>query len=144
MCLFKDDKEIAVGMTDGNLLILVLDKDVRIKVAVAFKELGGIWSICGINSGQDLAVGTINGLFFLDVTGKNISRNENEHYLKGMNVWNVREYDTYKLICTCWKESNCYIVDRNQSDVYRVQIEDEDYMNMHATDLVPLPSYDPL
>jgi hypothetical protein len=89
-------------------------------------------------------VGTISGIYILSVKGKFISRIDSEHYLQGMNVWNVREYDVNKLICTSWKDSNCFLVDRNQSDVKRVSIHDPDYMNMHATDLAPLPSYDPI
>lgn len=143
MCFFKDGQEIAVGMSDGNLLLLISDQ-VRMKSSFVCKEIGGIWSVCGVNKDQELAVGTISGIYILSFRGKLITRIDSEHYLQGMNCWNVREYDVNKLICTTWKDSNCYMIDRNQSDVKRISIHDPDYMNMHATDLVPLPSYDPI
>ncbi len=63
-----------------------------------------------------------------------------------MNVWNIREYDTNKLIATCWKTSNCYLIDRNDTKSLQkpVVITDKNKENNHITDLVALPGYHPV
>jgi len=63
-----------------------------------------------------------------------------------MNVWNIREYDTNKLIATCWKTSNCYLIDRNdtKSLAKPIVIVDKDKENNHITDLFALPGYHPV
>jgi len=64
MCFLKGGQEIAVGMTDGNLLILHSDQ-VRVKASFLCKEIGGIWSVCGVNRDLEIAVGTISGIYIL-------------------------------------------------------------------------------
>jgi len=61
-------------------------------------------------------------------------------------VWNIREYDTNKLIATCWKTSNCYLIDRNdtKSLAKPIVIVDKDKENNHITDLFALPGYHPV
>ena len=48
---------MAVGMTDGNVVVLDCSSDVSVLVERKFKEIGGIWSICGINNDSELAAG---------------------------------------------------------------------------------------
>lgn len=50
-------------MTEGNILILLCEADVSVRMEGRFREIGGIWSICGCNKDNDLALGTIGGLF---------------------------------------------------------------------------------
>lgn len=66
--------------------------------------------------------------------------------MKEMNVWNIREYDTNKLIATCWKTSHCYLIDRNDSKslMKPVVIMDRNKENNHITDLIALPGYHPV
>lgn len=61
-------------------------------------------------------------------------------------MWNIREYDTNKLIATCWKTSNCYLIDRNdtKSLAKPIVIVDKDKENNHITDLFALPGYHPV
>lgn len=66
-----------------------------------------------------------------------------EVYLKSLNVWNIKECDQNKLICTTWNDANCYIVDRNNPYTMKnpIVIVDPDKKNIHPTDLWPLPGY---
>ena len=68
-----------------------------------------------------------------------------EQYLKDKNVWNVREYDTNKLICTSWLTPHTYLIDRNEGVAtgkqFSAVIEEKNKSNKHATDLWPLPGY---
>lgn len=67
-----------------------------------------------------------------------------EHYLRDKNVWNVREYDTNKLVCTSWVTPHTYLIDRNDSLATKrptAVIEEKNSKNNNATDLWPLPGY---
>lgn len=83
---------LAVGMTDGNVLVLDCEIDVHVHIEGRFRDIGGIWSICGCNEDNDLALGTIGGLYFLQIMDKQLLRTD-ECYLEDKNVWNVVEYD---------------------------------------------------
>jgi len=132
-------------MTDGNIVIFDCSTDVSVVVERQFKEIGGIWSICSINNDTELAVGSLSGLHIITIGQKDLKQTQ-EHYLKEMNVWNIREYDTNKLITSCWKTSNCYLIDRNDSKSLQkpVIIIDKDKDNNHITDLIALPGYHPV
>ncbi len=129
-------------MTDGNVVVLDCSSDVSVLVERKFKEIGGIWSICGINNDSELAAGALSGLHVIQIGQKDLKPTQ-EHYLKELNVWNIREYDTNKLIATCWKTSHCYLIDRNdtKSLVKPVIITNKNKENNHITDLYPLPGY---
>ena len=58
---------LAIGMTDGNILLLECAADVSVFMEGRFREIGGIWTIAACNEGQDLALGTIGGLFFVQI-----------------------------------------------------------------------------
>jgi len=109
------------------------------------RDIGGIWSICGVNNDTELALGTISGVYIATIGIRTISRT-NEHYLKGKNCWNVAEYDDNKIICTNWNSSSLFLFDRNdpQSAKKNNEIKDPDSSNKNITDLVPLPAYDPV
>jgi hypothetical protein len=62
MCTLHGEKQVAVGMTDGNIVVLDCSPDVSVIVEKKFKEIGGIWTICAINNDSDLAVGAMSGL----------------------------------------------------------------------------------
>ena len=79
-------------MTDGNVIVFQTEPDFGILLEARFPEIGGIWSICGVNEDQDLAVGTLRGLHILNMGSRELVRTD-ELYLSGLNVWNVREYD---------------------------------------------------
>ena len=64
-CALKNDTQIAIGMTEGNVLILDCSVDVIVLMEGKFRDIGGIWAICGCNSDNDIAIGTIGGLFML-------------------------------------------------------------------------------
>lgn len=66
-----------------------------------------------------------------------------EIYLKDKNIWNIREYDTNKLICTCWTTPHVYLIDRNDTLTLKkpVVLEEKNGRNNHATDLWLLPGY---
>lgn len=108
-------------------------------------EVGGIWSICGVNSDRELALGTITGVHIAAVGIRTITRSH-EHFLKGRNIWNISEYDDNKLICTRWDQPHVYLLDRTnpQSLKKTVEIKDLDSTNKNITDLMPLPAYDPV
>jgi len=40
-----------------------------------------------------MALGTNSGIYIFTIRGKFVSRIDSEHHLKGLNVWNVKEYD---------------------------------------------------
>jgi len=132
-------------MTDGNIVVFDCSTDVSVIVERQFKEIGGIWSICSINNDSELAVGSLSGLYIITIGQKDLKQTH-EHYLKEMNVWNIREYDANKLIATCWKTSNCYLTDRNDTKSLQkpVVITDKNKENNHITDLVALPGYHPV
>ena len=148
MCLLKEMQQVAVGMTDGHVWILDADKPeqaARVPIKAQFRETGGIWSIAGCNNDQELALGTISGvhIVFLDAFSM---RRVDEHYLKDKNIWNVNEYDTNKLVVTCWEDANVYLVDRTDPDAVIKKpnfIADPDKKNINVTDLLPLPNYHP-
>lgn len=56
---------MAVGMTEGHLLLLDCEIEVKVLMEARFKDIGGIWTLCGCNGDTDLAVGTIGGLFMV-------------------------------------------------------------------------------
>ena len=66
-----------------------------------------------------------------------------EIYLKDKNVWNIREYDTNKLVCTTWTSQHVYLVDRNDTSTLKkpVVIEELRSRNNHVTDLWLVPGY---
>ena len=92
LCSLKDQTQIAVGMTDGHVIIYQVDTDFFIKVDGRFPEIGGIWTICAINKNQDIAVGTIDGVIIIKSNSNQFQRSD-EVYLKGLNVWNICEYE---------------------------------------------------
>ena len=108
-------------------------------------EVGGIWSICGVNSDRELALGTITGVHIGNIGAQTITRGH-EHFLKGKNIWNICEYDDNKLVCTRWDMPHLYLFDRSdpQSLKKQVEIKDLNSGNKNITDLVPLPAYDPV
>ncbi len=65
MCTLKNDSQIAVGMTEGNVLILLCEEDISVRMESRFRDIGGIWSICACNKDNDLALGTISGLYIV-------------------------------------------------------------------------------
>lgn len=67
LCSLKDQTQIAVGMTDGHVIIYEVNNEFLIKVDGRFPEIGGIWSICAINNNQDIAVGTVDGVNILKI-----------------------------------------------------------------------------
>ena len=58
-------------------------------------------------------------------------------------MWNVREYDNNKLICSCWTTPHIYLVDRNDTESRKKPkiIEERDSNNNHATDLWLIAGY---
>lgn len=142
-CRLKNGKLLGVGMTDGNILLLETENDdVQVHMEGRFRDIGGIWSICGCNQDQDLALGTIGGLFFVQIMDKQLLRTD-EIYLEDKNVWNVVEYDQNKLACTSWVLPHVYLVDRNDplSAKKPIILKEPNSKNNHATDLIPLPNY---
>lgn len=79
-------------MTEGNVLILDCSVDVQVHMEGRFRDVGGIWAITACNNDNDLALGTIGGLYILQIMEKHLLRTD-EVYLQDKNVWNVREYD---------------------------------------------------
>ena len=114
MSMIREETMLAVGMTDGNVLILNCDEDVEVWMEGRFRDVGGIWAISGCNEGNDLALGTIGGLYFLQIMEMQLLRTD-ECYLEDKNVWNVQEYDHNKLICTTWITPHTYLIDRNDA-----------------------------
>ena len=112
--------------------------------AAHMRDIGGIWSISGVNNDTELVVGTITGVHIVAIGVKTLTRSY-EHYLKDQNIWNVCEYDDNKIICTRWDKASYYLLDRNdpQSLKKPVEIKDADNFNKNVTDLVPIPTYDP-
>ena len=108
------------------------------------RDIGGIWSICGVNNDTELALGTITGLYFVTIGIKVLNRTT-EHYMKDRNIWNVVEVDDNKCACTRWDNGNVYLIDRNDPKSIKkpVEIVDPDKNNKNTTDLIPLPNYDP-
>jgi len=85
---------------------------VQILNAAHLRDIGGIWSICGVNNDTELAVGTISGVHIAAIGIRTLTRSY-EHYLKDMNIWNVCEYDDNKVICTRWDKPGYILLDRN-------------------------------
>ena len=88
MTVIRDESLLVVGMTDANIMLLQCGQgqDFGIVNEGRFPELGGIWSLCGLNRDTELAVGTLKGIYIMkiatnpgDVDG--ISRPSTEHYL---------------------------------------------------------------
>jgi len=118
MCALNDFTQVAVGMTDGHVMILGMssdeldgDKGAQILNAAHLRDIGGIWSICGVNNDSELALGTISGVHIASIGIRTISRSH-EHYLKDKNIWNISEYDDNKLICSRWDQPHLYLLDR--------------------------------
>lgn len=67
-----------------------------------------------------------------------------EVYLVDKNVWNIKEYDTNKLICSSWVLPHLYLIDRNDSLTLKkpIVIVESNYRNNKATDLLLIPGYD--
>lgn len=74
MCTLHGDKQVAVGMTDGNVVVFDCSSDVSVIVERKFKEVGGIWSICSINNDSELAVGSLAGLFIFSIGQKDLKQ----------------------------------------------------------------------
>jgi len=98
--------QVVVGMTDGHIVILSADEEgspgfpgVQVKYESHFKEIGGIWSICGVNNDSELALGCFTGVHIVTIGVTALTRTS-EQYMKDKNVWNVSEYDTNKIVCT--------------------------------------------
>jgi hypothetical protein len=142
MCVLRDQTMLAIGMTDGNILILDCTTDVTVFMEGRFREIGGIWCIATCNEGQDLALGTIGGLYFVQIMERQLLRTD-ECYLEDKNVWNVYEYDKNKLVCTTWVTPHAYLIDRNDPQSLRKpkMIGEQKSKNNHCTDLIPLPTY---
>ena len=66
-CSIKEGSQIAVGMSAGNVIIFSASFEVKIQIEGCFKDLGGIWSITACNNDADLAIGTVGGLFILNI-----------------------------------------------------------------------------
>ena len=152
MSAMNDFTQVAVGMTDGHVMVIGTnaddldgDRGAQILNAAHLRDVGGIWSICGVNNDEQIALGTITGVHIANIGVRTITRSH-EHYLKGKNIWNICEYDDNKLICTRWDHPSMYLLDRtNPSSLKRPpEIRDPDTSNKNITDLVPLPSYDPV
>ena len=157
MCALNDFTQVAMGMTDGHVMVLGSDEEVQegseelgnsnnitILNVAHLRDIGGIWSISGVNNDTELVVGTITGVHIVAIGVKTLTRSY-EHYLKDQNIWNVCEYDDNKIICTRWDKACYYLLDRNdpQSLKKPTEIKDPDNFNKNVTDLVPLPTYDP-
>ena len=151
MCLLNDNTQVAVGMTDGHVMVLGVDKTedssdrgTQILNAAHLRDVGGIWSICGVNNDTELALGTITGMHMAQIGIKVLTRSS-EHYMKDRNIWNVCEYDDNKIACTRWDNGHVYLIDRNdpQSMKKPTEIQDPDKNNKNVTDLIPLPTYEP-
>ena len=52
------------------------------------KDIGGIWSICGINNDTELALGCLNGLHIASIESRSIVLTDRA-YFQGKNIWNV-------------------------------------------------------
>ena len=139
-------------MTDGHVMVIGTssdnldgDKGAQITNMAHLREIGGIWSISGLNNDTELALGTISGVHICSIGVRTINKSH-EHYMKGKNIWNLCEFDDNKLICTAWDRANLYILDRTdpQSLLKTTEIKDLDPSNKNITDLVPLPAYDPV
>lgn len=72
LCTLRDYSQIAVGMSDGHIVILEqkdtapeqpADQAIQISVAAQLSQIGGVWSICGINGDSELAMGTMSGVY---------------------------------------------------------------------------------
>ena len=63
MCTFKD--LLVVGMTDGNLLLLDCSVELTVLMEAKFRDIGSIWTVCSCNDDNDLALGTLQGLFIV-------------------------------------------------------------------------------
>lgn len=79
--------------------------------AAHLRDVGGIWTICGVNNDNELALGTITGVHIAQIGSRNITR-MHEHYLKGKNIWNICEYADNKLVCSRWDQAHLYLIDR--------------------------------
>ena len=151
MCTLSDFTQVALGMTDGHVMILGTDEEssmdndgVAILNAAHLRDIGGIWAICGVNNDTELCLGTLSGVHVAAIGIKTLTRSY-EHYLKDQNIWNVCEYDDNKVICTRWDKAGYFLLDRNdpQSMKKPIEIKDPDSENKNCTDLVPMPTYDP-
>ena len=116
MCTLNDFSQVAVGMTDGHVIVVGVPTEdsegsVQIINAAHIREVGGIWSICGVNNDSELALGTITGVHIASI-GIRVITKSSEHYMKGKNIWNICEYDDNKLICTQWNQPHLYLLDR--------------------------------
>jgi hypothetical protein len=108
MSLINNGSNVAVGMSDGHTIIVTNDSDLpgsqagsQIRNAAHLKEVGGIWSICGVNNDTQLALGTITGVYIVTIGPKTITTT-NVRYFEGKNIWNVQESKTNTLLCTIW------------------------------------------
>lgn len=101
--------------------------------------------MCGVNNDTELALGTVTGVHIVTIDDTAITKST-EHFLKGRNIWNIKEYDDNKLICSRWDQPHLYMLDRtNPQSLRRTnEIKDPDSSNKNITDLAPLPAYDPI
>ena len=88
MCTLSDFTQVGMGMTDGHVMILGQDEEapldndgVTILNAAHLRDIGGIWTICGVNNDTELAIGTISGVHIAAIGIKTLTRSY-EHYLK--------------------------------------------------------------
>ena len=131
MCLLNENTQVALGMTDGHVMILGTDPDIDDQTNVAvinaahFRDVGGIWSICGVNNDTEIALGSISGLHIAAIGVRTLTRS-NEVYLEDRNVWNVFEYDDNKIACTRWNRSSVYLIDRSLPNASALEIKDAD------------------
>lgn len=119
MCKLINGIEVAVGMSDGHVIIIGNDSELpgnqlgtQIKNTAHIREIGGIWSICGLNNDTQLALGCISGLHIVNIDTKTIN-NTNDVYFPDKNIWNVFEYDKNKIACTQWSSPNVFLIDLN-------------------------------
>jgi len=122
MSIINNGSNVAIGMSDGHVIIVTNDSDLpgnlkgsQIKNAAHLKEVGGIWSICGVNNDTQMALGTISGVYLVNIGPKTITTT-NVRYFEGKNIWNVQESRVNVLLCTHWDSAHLYQIDLTQTD----------------------------
>jgi hypothetical protein len=68
MATLKSETQVAVGLSDGIVLILTSTAvDINVVAEGKFRDLGGIWAVCPVNNDNELAVGCISGLYIVQI-----------------------------------------------------------------------------
>jgi hypothetical protein len=96
--MLNNNVNVAIGMSDGHVIIVGNDSDLpgnmigsAIKNAVHLPNIGGVWSICGVNNDTQLALGCVSGVHLVNIDAKTLTPT-GATYLKDKNIWNVVEY----------------------------------------------------